>query len=60
MTTGDMMHETLVRTNEQLQDVLAPYHLPAWLIDEFTIKLKPIIKKTEKVDMLPYVLQTEM
>lgn len=59
-TSGNIIHETRVRTKEQLQDVLAPYLLPAWLIDEFTIKLKPIIKKTEKEDTLPYVLQTEM
>ena len=46
--TNDIAHETRIRTKEQLQDVLAPYHFPAWLIDEFTLKLKPIIKKTVK------------
>ena len=46
--TDDIAHETRIRTKEQLQDVLAPYHIPAWLIEEFTVKLKLIIKKTEK------------
>ena len=46
--TDDIVHETRVRTKVQLQDVLAPYHLPSWLIEELTIKLKPIIKKREK------------
>ena len=44
--TDDIVNETRVRTKEQLQEVLAPYHLPSWLIDELTRKLKPIIKKT--------------
>lgn len=32
----DITHETRIRSNEQLQDVLAPY-LPTWVIDELSV-----------------------